>query len=308
MPDIPGRSRPARRRITAALAASVATALALSACGSSSDGGDDPEPNATASASGGRGSGGTGGGTPGPSLPPPTDIVLPPSRVGWDYQIAAPYDPPAGVTVVSRDHAAPPAAGVYNICYVNGFQAQPGAEKEWEDDLLLRDAKGRLVYDKQWNEAVLDIRTDAKRQRVAKKVGVWIDECAAKGYNGLEVDNYDSYTRSDGLVTAADDMALGALLAAHAHEKKLAMGQKNSVELAGDAKKVGMDFAVAEECGEQDECNGYIDAFGDKVYVVEYNEKGLSRACKKWGDKLSIVRRDKNVLPQGKSGSLRQTC
>ncbi|MQS16972.1 endo alpha-1,4 polygalactosaminidase [Streptomyces kaniharaensis] len=287
------RSRGSRRRVAAALAVSAAAALVLSSCSSSSN--DDSEPDATETASG-------------PALPSPTSVALPPAHAGFDYQIAGPYTPPAGVSVVSRDHAAPPAAGMYNICYVNAFQAQSGAEKEWDPDLLLREANGKVVYDTNWNEAVLDIRTDAKRQRVAQKVNAWIDECAAKGFNAVEPDNYDSYTRSANLLTAADVEALQTMIAAHAHEKKLAIGQKNTVELAGDRQKVGLDFAVAEECGEQDECNGYVEAFGDRVYVIEYTAKGLSKACKGWGDKLSIVRRDKNVVPQGKSGNLRETC
>ncbi|MGW2250059.1 endo alpha-1,4 polygalactosaminidase [Kitasatospora sp. NPDC001660] len=291
-----GRSGRTRRRAAAALAVSAAAALVLSSCSSSSDDGDsDPDTSDTATAGG-------------PSLPPPTGVTLPPEHTGFDYQISAPYQPPAGVRVVSRDHAATPAAGMYNICYVNAFQAQPGAEKDWDPDLLLRGADGKVVYDTNWNEALLDVRTDAKRLRIAQKVGGWIDECAAKGFNAVEPDNYDSYTRSNNLLTAADVEAFQTTIAAHAHEKNLAIGQKNTVELAGDRQKVGLDFAVAEECGEQDECNGYVDAFGDRVYVIEYTDKGLSKACKGWGDKLSIVRRDKNVLPQGKSGNVRKTC
>ncbi|MEU8513572.1 endo alpha-1,4 polygalactosaminidase [Kitasatospora sp. NPDC048722] len=288
---------PVRRRAAAALAVSAAAALVLSSCSSSSDGGGDSDSDGSATAP-----------ATGPSLPPPTSVTLPPEHAGFDYQISSPYQPPAGVQVVSRDHGAAPAAGMYNICYVNAFQAQSGAEKDWEPDLLLRDGGGKVVYDRNWNEALLDVRTDAKRQRIAQKVNGWIDECAAKGFNAVEPDNYDSYTRSDNLLTAADVEAFQTVIAAHAHEKMLAIGQKNTVELAGDRQKVGLDFAVAEECGEQDECGGYVDAFGDRVYVIEYTDKGLSKACKGWGDKLSIVRRDKNVLPQGKAGNVRKTC
>lgn len=52
--------------------------------------------------------------------------------------------------MVSRDHTASPAAGLYNICYVNAFQAQEGAESEWDSDLLLRDSSGEIVYDGGW--------------------------------------------------------------------------------------------------------------------------------------------------------------
>ena len=43
-------------------------------------------------------------------------VTTPPVHAGFDYQIGGPYTPPAGVQVVSRDHDASPAAGLYNIC------------------------------------------------------------------------------------------------------------------------------------------------------------------------------------------------
>src|SRR5436309_12439108 len=74
-------------------------------------------------------------------------VVTPPAHAGFDYQIGSAYTPPSGVKVVSRDHDASPAAGLYNICYVNAFQAQTGAEGDWDADLLLRDSSGKVVKD-----------------------------------------------------------------------------------------------------------------------------------------------------------------
>ncbi|MFC7823937.1 endo alpha-1,4 polygalactosaminidase [Streptomyces sp. NPDC057375] len=232
----------------------------------------------------------------------------PPAHAGFDYQIGGAYTPPAGVDVVSRDHTASPAPGLYNICYVNAFQAQPGAEGDWDDDLLLRNANGDVVYDTDWGEAFLDIRTADKRERIAAKVGTWIDGCADKGFQAVEPDNYDSYTRAGDLLDAADAQGLIRLLAERAHSDGLAIGQKNTVELAPNRERNGLDFAVAEECGEWDECGDYTAAFGDRVIVIEYTAKGLSKACAGFGDELSIVRRDLDVSPEGSSGYVRETC
>ncbi|MFG3129860.1 endo alpha-1,4 polygalactosaminidase [Streptomyces tendae] len=232
----------------------------------------------------------------------------PPAHAGFDYQIGGAYTPPAGVEVVSRDHTAAPAPGLYNICYVNAFQAQPGAEQDWDDDLLLRDANGDVVYDTDWGEAFLDIRTADKRERIAEKVGTWIDGCADKGFQAVEPDNYDSYTRAGDLLDAADAQGLIKLLAERAHTDGLAIGQKNTVELAPNREANGLDFAVAEECGEWDECGDYTAEFGDRVIVIEYTAKGLSKACAGFGDELSIVRRDLDVAPKGSSGYVRETC
>ncbi|WP_031038867.1 endo alpha-1,4 polygalactosaminidase [Streptomyces sp. NRRL F-5650] len=232
----------------------------------------------------------------------------PPAHAGFDYQIGGAYTPPAGVEVVSRDHTASPAPGLYNICYVNAFQAQPGAEDDWDDDLLLRDADGDVVYDTDWGEAFLDIRTADKRERVAEKVGTWIDGCADKGFQAVEPDNYDSYTRAGDLLDASDAQGLIRLLAERAHSDGLAIGQKNTAELAPNREANGLDFAVAEECGEWDECGDYTAEFGDRVVVVEYTAKGLSKACAGFGDELSIVRRDLDVSPKGSNGYVRETC
>lgn len=236
-------------------------------------------------------------------------VAAPPVHAGVDYQLGGAYTPPKGVSVVSRDHTASPATGLYNICYVNAFQAQPDAERDWDADLLLRDRSGKVVMDEDWGEAMLDISTPGKRARIAEKVDDWIDSCADKGFDAVEPDNYDSYTRAPhGLLTAADAEAFQTLLARHAHARHLAIAQKNTLELAKDRKRVGLDFAVVEECGQYGECGSYVDAFGDHVIVVEYTEKGMAKACAGWGDRISVVRRDLDVTPSGHDGYVRETC
>jgi len=220
------------------------------------------------------------------------DVRLPPRHAGFDYQIGGAYQPPPGVRIVSRDRTASPAPGLYNICYVNAFQTQPNERRSWPADLLLRDAHGRVVVDEDWDEPLLDIRTAAKRKRAAERVDHWIDECADKGFDAVEPDNYDSYTRSRNLLTADDATAFISLLARHAHARSLAIAQKNTLELAGSRKKAGLDFAVVEECGAYDECGQYAKAFDDRVVVVEYTDRGLRKALAGYGGRLSIVRRD----------------
>ncbi|MEU5313252.1 endo alpha-1,4 polygalactosaminidase [Streptomyces sp. NPDC021562] len=235
-------------------------------------------------------------------------VSLPPTHAGFDYQIGGAYTPPSGVKVVTRDHTASPAAGLYNICYVNAFQAQPGAEGEWAADLLLRDSAGKVVYDEDWGEALLDVSTAAKRQRIADQIGSQIDGCRDKGFQAVEPDNYDSYSRSGNRLTANNAQAFIKLLSARAHADGLAIAQKNTPELAGNRTANGLDFAVAEECGQYDECGDYTSAFGNNVIVIEYTNSGRSKACKGWGGTLSIVQRDVEVSPAGSSGYVRKTC
>lgn len=235
-------------------------------------------------------------------------VELPPANGGFDYQIGGAYRPAAGVSIVSRDRSDSPAPGLYNICYVNAFQAQPGKEGSWPEDLLLRDADGDVVIDEDWDEALLDIGTAGKRKRVAAEIGRWVDGCARKGFDAVELDNYDSYTRSDDALTANDAKAFIALLAAQAHRRGLAVGQKNTAELAGDRSRTGLDFAVAEECGQYDECDTYIDAFRGRVVDIEYTDSGLRKACEVGDEGLHIVRRDVEVATPDDDGYVRRTC
>ncbi|MFI6044274.1 endo alpha-1,4 polygalactosaminidase [Nocardia sp. NPDC051321] len=241
------------------------------------------------------------------SAAPP--VVLPTPHAEFDYQIGAPYTPPPGVSVISRDYTTEPVPGVYNICYVNAFQTQPGAQGQWDPDLLLRNENGDVIEDGGWKgEAILDLREDGKRKRIADKVNGWIDMCAAKGFQGVEPDNYDSYERSQGLFSTNEAQLFIQLLSAHAHDKGLAIAQKNTSDLLGAARKNGLDFAVAEECGQHGECDKYAAAFNDHVVVIEYTAEGLANACANFKDRLSIVRRDKMVTAPNSGEYVRETC
>jgi hypothetical protein len=236
----------------------------------------------------------------------------PPANAGFDYQIGGPYQPPSGVTVVSRDHDAPAAAGLYNICYVNAFQAQTDAASWWKTnhpDLLLHDANGKLVIDKDWNEILLDYSTAAKRAALTTIVGGWIDGCASKGFKGLEPDNLDSYTRSKGLLTESQAVAYAAALSTYAHGKGLAVGQKNDADLStANARQAGFDFAVAEECADYGECGNYTATYGNHVIVIEYKQSQFTKACNSYGSTLSIVLRDLDVTTPGSGSYVFKSC
>ncbi|WBQ03526.1 endo alpha-1,4 polygalactosaminidase [Kribbella sp. CA-293567] len=269
----------------------LAVSASLIACADRSAGGDNPATPPT----------------PVPAVAP-AELELPPLHAGFDYQLGGPYPPAAGVRIVIRDRTAPAVKGLYNICYVNAFQTQPDEDGQWDQDLLLRDNAGNLVIDEDWDEPLLDLRTAGKRERIAAKVNTWIDGCADNGYQAIEPDNYDSYTRSKNLLTADQAKQYLSLLAKHAHSRRLAIGQKNTAELVGDRATVGLDFAVSEECGQYDECATYADAFGNNVLVIEYTAEGLRKACRTFGTRLSIVRRDLDVTTPDNRAYVRRTC
>ncbi len=224
--------------------------------------------------------------------------VLPPTGTDVDYQLGGVVEPAANVGIVVRDRAADPVPGRYNICYVNAFQTQPDERAFWRRhrSLVLRDAAGPVV-DEAWGEQLLDIRTPAKRARLARIVGRWIAGCAEDGFQGVEFDNLDSFSRSHGMIRPRHAARFARLLAASAHDSSLAAGQKN---WAGwDGTRVGFDFAVAESCGRYDECGRYVRSYGDRVLVIEYRAKDFAATCEAYGDQLAVVLRDLDLTPEG---------
>jgi hypothetical protein len=223
---------------------------------------------------------------------------LPPTGTDVDYQLGGDASVPDHVGVVVRDRTSDPLEGVYNICYVNGFQTQPDQKRFWHRHwtlVLKRD--GKPVVDSAWGEWLLDTRTHAKRKALSRIMGRWTSGCAADGYAGVEYDNLDSFSRSHGLITRSDNRKYATLLVGRAHDAGLAAGQKNWAEW--DGTSVGYDFAIAEECGRWHECGSYVASYGDLVYAVEYRRKDFRRTCTGWGDQLAVVLRDLDLTPGG---------
>jgi Glycoside-hydrolase family GH114 len=303
----PGKGGTAAGGASGGMAAGGVSITGAGSAGVASTGGHAG--TATVGGSGGASTGGHsgastgGGGNNG-------DVKLPPANGSYDYQIGGAYPPPAGVKVVSRDRGDAPAAGIYNICYVNGFQAQESDNAFWLDqhaDLVLRDAQGKPVIDADWNEMLLDTSTAQKRQGLADIVGGWIKGCATDGFDAVEIDNLDSYSRSGARLTQANNVAFMKLISDVGHKAGLAMGQKNSTELLGDRSAMGTDFAVAEECNRYSECGDYQAVYGDLVFIIEYRDQDFTAGCKDFPG-LSIVRRDVNVSTPGSASYVYKGC
>lgn len=242
-------------------------------------------------------------------------IALPPAAGRFDYQLGGAYPPPSGVVIVSRDRTAPPVRGLYNICYINAFQTQPDEAAWWKtshDQLLLRSGGGDYVEDPDWpGELLLDTSTAHNRAAIAAILDSSIDGCAAHGFQAVEPDNLDSWTRSDGRLTASDNLALATLLIARAHADHLAIAQKNAAQLAPEGRRIGFDFAVAEECQVYNECDKYIAVYGSHVLEIEYTDNGTDAfhtACATHGRRISVVLRDRNLTVPGDPAHVDVTC
>lgn len=275
--------RPTRSARVAATAAIVLSAVLLTACAAA-----------------------------GPATAP--GVHLPDPSAGFDYQLGGPYEPPSGATTIARDRTAEPAGAGYDICYVNGFQTQPDASQRFaaeHPELLVQHGGGPLA-DPGWpDEYLFDTSTAAKRQALSDLVGAWIVGCADAGYDAVEIDNLDSYTRSEGALRQDDNLALAAEYARIAHDAGLAIGQKNTADQSRRLRELGYDFAVTESCAEFDECGAYTavyDAVLDIEYTDELGEAGFDDACASADRPPTMILRDHDLTTPGSADYAYRSC
>lgn len=229
-----------------------------------------------------------------------------------DYQLGGSYDPEERVTVVVRDRTDEPDPARYSICYVNAFQTQPDERAAIERDHpeLLLTGSGGPVTDPDWpDEQLFDLSTPELRDQVLELVEPWIAGCAEDGFEAIEADNLDAWTRAQGGYTREDAEAFAQDLTASAHEHGLAIGQKNAAEL--DGPSLGFDFAVTEECAVFDECARYAELYGEEVIEIEYTDNGreaFAQACRDRSDDHPITLRDRDLVTVDDEGHVFEAC
>jgi hypothetical protein len=289
----------------AAVGALAATALVvLTGCGGSGSGsgsGDEGAASPTRSS-------GPPAHSPGPAITPlPTTGAV-------DYQLGGAYPPPKGVTVVERDAGDRPAPHTYSICYVNGFQTQPDQAARWSGpraELLLRGSDGRPVSDPDWpGEHILDPTTPAKRAGILAVLAPVIRSCATKGFQAVEIDNLDTFTRFHRIPESATE-ALARAYVRTAHAAGLAIAQKNAAESSRTARSWGFDFAVAEECHVYDECGAYTAVYGKRVIEVEYTDNlrtPFASLCRAENRPPLLVLRDRDLTTPASPHYRDRTC
>ncbi|WP_084126460.1 endo alpha-1,4 polygalactosaminidase [Demequina sp. NBRC 110054] len=298
------------RSALAVLACAMVCAVALTGC---DQGASSPAASGTPTAS--RASGSAASSASGSAVPSASEsavLALPTTGVA-DYQLGASYDTvlvdgvETALDVVVRDVGSVPLEGAYSVCYVNGFQTQPDDAAVWlaHPELLLADDDGDPVPDPDWpDEYVLDPTTAAQREGILERIGPLIDQCAAKGFDAIEIDNLDTWTRFSA-IDEASAVALATSYVERAHAAGLAAAQKNTAELGSVGRdEVGFDFAIAEECAVWDECGIYLDIYDGRVLAIEYTDAwdeadaGFAAACEADPRPGLLILRDRDLVGQ----------
>lgn len=234
------------------------------------------------------------------------------TSVVFDYQLGGSYTPESDVALVVRDRTAHPEDGLYSICYINAFQTQPGEQGQWPDHTLLTAGRAPFV-DPDWpDEVLLDTSTKRNREAIAGTISPWIEGCAEAGFEAVEFDNLDTFSRSKGALTIDDNLSLASALADIAHTAGLAVGQKNSAEFTTRVRnEAKFDFAVSEECAAYRECAAYTDAYGEAVIDIEYTDtlpRSFAEMCDDEATPHSTILRDRDLVIPGADGYVFETC
>jgi hypothetical protein len=191
--------------------------------------------------------------------------------------------------VVEKLHAR----GVRVICYIS-----VGSWENWREDA---DAFPDEVLGKKYegwpDERWLDIR---QIDLLAPIMRARLDECAAKGFDGVEPDNIEIYENATGFpLTYSDQLTYARWLADEAHARGLAIGIKNAPDMVADSLDF-FDFAITEDCYFYSWCEDmlpFVDS-GKLVLAAEYTDMNVSfiGACA-WGAEngFSFILKDRDL-------------
>ena len=184
------------------------------------------------------------------------------------------------------------AQGTRVICYIS-----VGSYEDWRpdadrfpDEILGKDYEG-------WSgEKWLDIR---RLDLLSPIMLARLDECAQKGFDAVEPDNMEIYTNDTGFpLTYEDQLRYALWLAEAAHQRGLAIGQKNAPDQTGDLVET-FDFAITEDAFYYhwaEELLPYIRG-GKPVFAAEYTDlpgdfEASCRRAQELGFSLILKHRD----------------
>lgn len=229
----------------------------------------------------------------------------------WEWQLTGTVDTKYNVRIYDIDLfevdkatiARLKAAGRHVVCY---FSA--GSAEDWRPDSARFKAADKGNPLDGWpGETWLDTRSSNVRGIMKTR----LDLAVSKGCDGVEPDNVDAYSNDPGFpLTGNDQVDYNTFLASEAHARNLAVALKNDVEQVSQLEP-SFDFAVNEECHEQQECNGYT-AFtvrNKPVLNAEYASRYHQAAAQR---SLCATARNENirtlVLAKALDDSYRFSC
>lgn len=212
---------------------------------------------------------------------PSTQIQIwrPAPGITWQWQLDTPVDESVNALVFDIDLfendasvvSALHAKGVKVICYTS-----VGSREDWRPDAnqFPKEVIGK-DYPGWSGEIFLNIR---QIDKLAPIMLARLDMCKAKGFDGVEPDNIDTYSAETGFpITYEDQLKYNLWLAAQAHARGLSIGLKNDGDQAANLVN-DFDWALTEDCFYQNWCDQmkpFIQQ-GKAVFAAEYTDTGIT--------------------------------
>jgi hypothetical protein len=164
-------------------------------------------------------------------------------------------------------------AGHIVICY---FSA--GSYESWRSDAsqFPRSAIGKKLTG--WAEYYVNIRDPSVRKIMQARM----DSAKSKGCDGFEPDVLDAFSNDSGFsITNQDEIDYILFLASEGHKRSLLVALKNVPALVPHVVD-HMDFAIAEECFELNECASYSPFVlqHKAVLAAEYSATSVNECIK----------------------------
>jgi len=241
-----------------------------------------------------------------------TDNNIPVPKITWQWQLQGDLDTSYDVDMYDIDLFNTKedtinelrSKGKQVICY---FSAGSYEDYRPDSDKFLEDDKGDELDG--WDgEYWLDIRSANVRSIMQDRLDLAVD----KNCSGVEPDNVDGYSNSNGLdLTYEDQLDYNKFIATEAKKRGLKVMLKNDLDQIKDLVTY-YDYALNEQCHAYNECE-YLTPFtdaGKPVFNAEYDDKYVNDE-----DARAALCKDATandirtlVLPQALDNSFRYSC
>jgi hypothetical protein len=231
------------------------------------------------------------------SLPSPAPCAgcwHPAVETSWQWQLQGHVDTSFDVEMYDVDgfEASPAlvaelhAAGAAVVCYID-----VGSWERWRPDADAFPARVLGRSDGWPGERWLDVR---RVQVLLPIMRERLDMCAAKGFDGVEMDLVDGFSNRTGFpITGEDQLGYDALLANEAHDRGMSVALKNDLGQIGTLLPY-FDYAVNEQCHQYHECarlRPFV-AAGKAVFGVEYRLKAGAFCSQANAEDFNFLRKD----------------
>ncbi|KAK4050832.1 hypothetical protein OIV83_003254 [Microbotryomycetes sp. JL201] len=167
------------------------------------------------------------------------------------------------------------------FCYFSAGSLEP-----WRSDAASFTSscycnKGSKCKMEGWDEWWLDLHSTKCISNVKSVMAKRLDLAKAKGCDGVEPDNVDSYTNNAGFgTTLTDQYNYLYFLGVNAHQRNLSIALKNSPDMIKQKPLVVnlFDAVVIEECAKYNECEAYrpFVKAGKAAWQIEYEVSKVS--------------------------------